>query len=62
MIGDIADLPEDEDAALRDGNVRRAAEHFSLAAVADAYEDLLLAAADTSPFRKVTVPTRWSDG
>jgi hypothetical protein len=62
VITDIAELPEAEDARLRDGNVHRAAEHFSLAAVADAYEDLLVAAADASRFTKVTVPTRWSDG
>ena len=62
VIRAVADLPEDEDARIREGNVHRAAEHFSLAAVADAYEDLLVAAADTSPFGKVTVPTRWSDG
>jgi glycosyltransferase involved in cell wall biosynthesis len=61
VIAAIADLPDAEDARRRDENVRRAAERFSLAAVADAYEELLLAAADASPFRKITVPTRWSD-
>jgi glycosyltransferase involved in cell wall biosynthesis len=57
----MADLPPAVDRRLRDDNVLRARERFSLAAVADAYEDLLVAAADASPFRKVTVPTRWSD-
>lgn len=62
VITAIADLPDAEDRRLRRENVRRAGERFSLAAVADAYEDLLYAAATASPFRKVTVPTRWSDG
>jgi hypothetical protein len=62
VITDIADLPEADDRRRRRENVLRAQERFSLAAVADAYEDLLHAAAATSPFRAVTVPTKWSDG
>jgi glycosyltransferase involved in cell wall biosynthesis len=61
VITTIADLPAADDLRLRSENVLRVSEHFSLAAVADAYEDLLFAAAETSPFRKLTVPTRWSD-
>jgi glycosyltransferase involved in cell wall biosynthesis len=61
VIAFMAQLPPAVDRRLRADNVRRAGEHFSLEAVADAYEDLLYAAADTSPFRKVKVPTRWSD-
>jgi glycosyltransferase involved in cell wall biosynthesis len=61
VITTIAELPEPDHLRLRNENVLRVGEHFSLAAVADAYEDLLVAAAGTSPFRKVTVPTRWSD-
>ena len=60
-INAIADLAPAEDRRLRQANRRRADERFSLEAVADAYEDLLAAAATTSPFRSVTVPTAWSD-
>jgi glycosyltransferase involved in cell wall biosynthesis len=61
VITFMDELPPAIDRRLRDDNILRARERFSLAAVADAYEDLLVAAADASPFGKVTVPTRWSD-
>lgn len=55
----LADQDEERSRASRARAEARARSHFSLKAVADAYEDLLVGASERSPWRRTVIATAW---
>jgi glycosyltransferase involved in cell wall biosynthesis len=62
VIKDVLARSDDERAAARTSAADRVCSLYDLASVVDAYEDVLVAAAQARPRPLISIPTKWSRG